>query len=469
MALFKKERLEAIEKQREVVRSHGILVVDDEEANVQTFTFLLQDHYEVFSARDGEEALEKMSDPEFARRVHLILCDQRMPRLTGVQFFQKIIDVSPEIIRILVTGYTDIHSIIESINQAHIYKFMLKPVDHQDLLVTLRRALEAYDMRKRLEEYHRGLEDMVRQRTRELEEANQDLRRANHELEAAGQEIRRNHENLLRTQNQLVMQEKMAFLGSLTAGIAHELRNPLNFVVNFSSHVDELLKELVDSHSPALSTMPVRSGAGEGNGESALGLVQDVCRSAERISFHAHRANEVIGMMMKLSEEKASPREPLVLNEVLSRYIALAHRNAQPLGPGIELKLQKDFDSGLGEVVLSNTGMGRVVMNLMNNSLESLALKLQRLGAAFEPCIRVQTRLLPGKAELRFWDNGVGISGNDLRRVFHPFFTTKANSKNIGLGLAIAYDIIVQEHGGQIELHSRENEYAECVIWLPLA
>jgi signal transduction histidine kinase len=447
MSIFKKERLAAIEKRADVTRSHGILIVDDEEANIQTLAFLLKDHYEVFSARDGQEAFEKMSDPEFARKVQLIICDQRMPKLTGVQFFQRVIDLAPDTIRILLTGYTDIQSIIESINQAHIYKFMLKPVDHQDLLMTLRRALETYDLRKKLEEYHRGLEDMVRRRTQQLEEANL--------------ELRRNHENLIRTQDQLVMREKMAFLGTMTAGIAHELKNPLNFIINFAKNVDETAREIVSEQAPALSALPVRDG------ESVLDLMQEVSDGSERICFHGQRANEVITLMTKLSRENAAPKEPADLNEVLSRYIDLAYQSAGPRMPELELKIEKDFDPGLSAVVLSNLGIGRVVTSLMNNSLESVALKLRRLGASFVPCIRVRTRALPNQVELRFWDNGVGIPSQVLPQVFHPFFTTKADSKNIGLGLAIAYDIVVQEHGGQLEVHAEENEYAEFVVRLP--
>jgi signal transduction histidine kinase len=324
---------------------------------------------------------------------------------------------------------------------------MLKPVDHQDLLVTLRRALEAYDMRKRLEEYHRGLEGMVRQRTRELEEANQ--------------ELRRNHENLLRTQGQLIMREKMAFLGSMSAGIAHELKNPLNFIINFAKNVEETAREVVSAHAPALSALPMRDD------ESVLALLQEVRGDTERIAFHGERANEVITMMMKLSRESASPREPANLNEVLSRYLELAHQGARPRLSELELKIEKELDPELGAVVLSDMGMGRVVTSLVNNSLESMALKRRKHGASFEPCLRVRTRGLPDKVEIRFWDNGMGIPPKVLPQVFHPFFTTKADSKNIGLGLAIAYDIVVQEHGGQFEVHAAENEYAEFVVRLP--
>lgn len=202
MGVFKKEKLAQIEKRREVAHQHGILVVDDENANLEMLFHLLKDEYDVFLARDGVQALEMMRDPEIARRVHLILCDHRMPKLSGIEVLERVIEIAPEVIRILLTGYIDIHATIEAINKAHIYKFMLKPFESHDLLLTIARALEAYELRKNLSEYHRGLEEAVRQRTKELEEANRALQMANQRLEQAGEEIRSSQEKLLHTVEQ---------------------------------------------------------------------------------------------------------------------------------------------------------------------------------------------------------------------------------------------------------------------------
>jgi signal transduction histidine kinase len=468
MGLFKKERLAEVEKKRETVTSHGILIVDDEDANLQTMRFLLQNHYEVHFAHDGQEALDLMRDPEFVPKVQLILCDQRMPNLTGVQFLQKIIDISPDIVRILVTGYTDIQSIIESINQAHIYKFMLKPVDQQDLLVTIRRALEAYDMRKEIEAHHRKLEAEIEKATRELREANQALRRTNQELEAAGEEIKRNHEKLLRTQGQLVMHEKMAFLGTLTTGIAHELKNPLNFIVNFSEHAADVANDIVESHGKALARVVAPGDEGDADAESALDMVKSLQTSTTRIALHGRRADEVLNTMLKLSRGTGSQKEPTDFNASIMKYVELAFQSAKHALGAVDVDIERDFDQSIPTVNLSATGIGRVVSNIIQNSVEALAQKRTRLGEAFQPVISVRTRLVGENAEMRFRDNGAGIPGSVVHQVFLPFFTTKGDNKHIGLGLSIAYDIVVQEHGGQIEVHASEGEHTEFVVRLPL-
>jgi len=466
MGIFKKERLAAVEKKREAVTTHGILIVDDEEANLQTMRFLLQNHYEVFFAHDGQEALTLIRNADFTSKIQLILCDQRMPNLTGVQFLQKIIDISPDIVRILVTGYTDIQSIIESINQAHIYKFMLKPVDQQDLLVTIRRALEAYDMRKKLEEYHRGLEDMVKMRTQELERANLDLRRINHELELASEEIRKNHEKLLRTQSQLVMQEKMAFLGTLTTGIAHELKNPLNFIVNFSEDAEVVASDIVDIHGKALANL--REDASDPTAETALDMVEALKTNTSRIALHGRRADEVLNTMLKLSRGTGSQKESVDLNASISKYVELAFQSAKHVIGDVVVDVEREFDESIPPVNISTTGIGRVVTNIIQNSVESLAQKRARQGESFRPTITVRTQLAGENVEIHFWDNGIGIPAGILHQVFLPFFTTKGDNKHIGLGLSIAYDIVVQEHGGHAEARASEGNHAEFVIKLPV-
>jgi len=453
MAIFKKERLAEVEKKREVQKSHGILIVDDEEANLQTMRFLLQTHYEVYFARDGQEALTLMRTPDFAAKIQLILCDQRMPNMTGVQFLQKIIDLSPEIVRILVTGYTDIQSIIESINQAHIYKFMLKPVDQQDLLVTIKRALEAYDMGKKLEEYHKGLEEMVRRRTQELEQANMELREKN--------------EMLVRTQGQLVMNEKMAFLGTLTTGIAHELKNPLNFVVNFSEHASQVASELTEIHSEALKKLVAPEDRGDPNAETALDLVETLKDSTSRIALHGRRADEVLNTMLKLSRGSASQKEGTPVNTAISNYVSVAHQSSKTILGDVDIEIVRNLDAEIGNVTLSASGIGRVVTNIVQNSVESLAQKRTRLGESFKPKITVTTKQVPSGVEIRLWDNGLGIAKSVQNQVFLPFFTTKGDNKHIGLGLSIAYDIVVQEHGGTVEVHSAEGEWTEFVVHLP--
>lgn len=329
------------------------LLVDDEEADLQTLSFAFGRHYEVFSASDGERALAMMQDPAVASRVQLVLSDQRMPNLNGVDFFRHLLEIAPDVVRILVTGYADMQSIIDSINKAHIYQFMLKPVDTDELLVTVRRALEAYDMRVELDEYHGGLERLVQQRTKELEQVNDDLRAE--------------HQRLARAQDQLVIQEKMAFLGTLVA-----------------------------------------------------------------------------------------------------KYIDLTYKSIRLPLADARIEFENDFDEEVGEVPVSEVSFGRVLASMITNSCEALVHKQAKAGPEFAPRVRLVTRKRGELVEIRVWDNGVGIPEPQLREIFHPFFTTKASPRNIGLGLSIAYDIVVQEYGGRIEVRAREGEFTELIVRLPV-
>lgn len=467
MGIFKKAQLAKLKQRSAPDRTHGILLVDDEQANLQTLTSALQRKYQVYNARDGEEALKMVQQPGFADKVQLILSDQRMPRLTGVQFFEKIIDIAPNTIRILVTGYADVDAIIASINKAKIYKFILKPVDHQLLQMTVERALEAYDLRKEVDEYHRELENKVRQRTRELEEANDKLRATNRELEVANDRIRQEHAKLLRAQDQLIMQQKMAFLGTLTAGIAHELRNPLNFIINFSETASHMIDEVMTPHSAFLDNVTIPD---DDDPETLAEWIQQIDQNIQLVYSHGQRANGVIKMMLRFSESKITPKEPTDLNQLVSSYIDLAHHSGSLRFPDIKVLLEKDLDDSVGTVSVSHTGMMHVLTNMCNNSFESIASKRESNQLpGYVPMIKVQTRNADDHVEIRLFDNGMGMDVTTRGQVFHPFFTTKSNPKNIGLGLAIAYDIIVQEHGGAVDVSADEDEHSEFVIRIPIS
>lgn len=182
MGLFNKEKLKAL-AHGDVSKRHTILLVDDEPANLSSLEYMLGDRYQILTATDGVEALsmvESMADPN---QIAVIVCDQRMPRMTGIEFFTKVKDLIPNTIRIILTGYADVNAIIDSVNEAQIYRFLMKPVDRHDFLMTVSAAVEAFELKAKLEAYHRELEAKIEQRTKELMEKNQALEDAYERLE----------------------------------------------------------------------------------------------------------------------------------------------------------------------------------------------------------------------------------------------------------------------------------------------
>lgn len=182
MTLFDKAKLKKIKEKKKVSKKHTLMVVDDEEAQLFSLESLLSEEYAVITAKDGQEALDMITGMENPESISLIICDQRMPKLTGIQVFERLIDILPNTIRIILTAFTDISVIIDSINKARIYKFILKPFDPEDFKITVKRALESFDLQQQLEQYQRNLELEVKKRTRELEKTNRELDETNKEL-----------------------------------------------------------------------------------------------------------------------------------------------------------------------------------------------------------------------------------------------------------------------------------------------
>ncbi|HAA55673.1 MAG TPA: hypothetical protein DCE42_13000, partial [Myxococcales bacterium] len=186
MGIFKREALAKAQEKKKQTKRHTILIVDDEEHNLMTLSDLLQDEYEILEAKDGLEALALIKAQENPERIQMIISDQRMPEMTGVELFRASLDIIPRTKRILLTGYTDVDAIIASINKGQIYKFVLKPFGAHDMMMTIRRALEAYELEveneklvQKLTQLNAELEDKVTQRTAELQEANTELKQLN--------------------------------------------------------------------------------------------------------------------------------------------------------------------------------------------------------------------------------------------------------------------------------------------------
>jgi signal transduction histidine kinase len=282
------------------------------------------------------------------------------------------------------------------------------------------------------------LEHKVEERTRELQEKNR-------ELEAAMQ-------RLVETRQQLVVQEKLASLGALTAGIAHELKNPLNFVNNFAEVSDELAAELREELE------------GSGDTTAALAVLDDLGQSLQKIKQHGKRADSVVKAMLEHARTGSGQREPTDLNTLVSEFLGLAYQGLRSRDPNFNVALETSFDAKLQPIEVVPQDISRVVLNLIDNAWYATRSRGQ---AGVAPTIWVSTRDAGESVEIRVRDNGSGIPASARERIFTPFFTTKPTGKGTGLGLSICHDIIVQGNGGTLRFETEEGKGTEFIIALP--
>lgn len=271
-------------------------------------------------------------------------------------------------------------------------------------------------------------------------------------------------EDLKVTQRQLIQSEKMASLGELAAGIAHEIQNPLNFVNNFS----ELNKELIDEFTLAHEF---------DNAIELKELFITLKRNEDKISHHGQRADSIVKGMLQHSRESKGLKELTDLNALINEYLQLSYQGQLAKDPrdsaskSLQIKLDTHFDQNLGMINIVPQDIGRVILNLFNNAYYAVSekKKLQRAELPdYDPIITVSTKRLDNRIEIRVKDNGIGIPSKLLEKIFQPFFTTKPTGQGTGLGLSLSYDII-KAHGGEIMVKSKEGEGAEFIIQVPIA
>ena len=298
------------------------------------------------------------------------------------------------------------------------------------------------------------LRDRLQQRGRQLEARSSELEQQQAELSAS-------LTRLEQAQAQLVQQEKMASLGQLTAGVAHELKNPLNFVNNFA----QLLVELLDDFEQEVreDEQQTVAQALETSGD----LLDDLRSNAVKIREHGRRADGIIRSMLAHSRATPGPSRPAPLNSLLKEYVGLAYHGMRAEHSGFNVDIQTDLGAEVGEVTMVPEEMGRVFLNLLDNALQALR---QRAEAEpdFEPRLSVRSRPWgDGGARVEIADNGTGIPAAARDRIFEPFFTTKPTGEGTGLGLSLAYEIVVHGHGGELSLETEEGEGTTFAVALP--
>jgi signal transduction histidine kinase/HAMP domain-containing protein len=268
--------------------------------------------------------------------------------------------------------------------------------------------------------------------------------------------------DLKTAQASLIQAEKMASLGQLTAGIAHEIKNPLNFVNNFAALSNELLAELKEIAAPALDAL------GEDKRKEVDETIGMLSGNLDRISEHGQRADNIVKSMLEHSRGVTGERREIDLNGLVDEALNLAYHGARARDPSFNITLERDFDTALAPIELVPQDMTRVLLNLFGNGFYA-AIKRQRErgGTGYKPVLKVATCELGDAVEIQVLDNGTGIAPEITDKLFQPFFTTKPTGEGTGLGLSISYDIVTQQHGGTITVDSRFGEFTEFTIILP--
>ncbi len=299
-----------------------------------------------------------------------------------------------------------------------------------------------------------------------LKETNEKLGEHSHSLEEKVEHLKA---ELLSTSNELetaramlIESEKMASLGQLTAGIAHEIKNPLNFVNNFSELTLELITEAIEEVVKWTVTPDPKDI------EYIVGLLRDIESNAKKILEHGKRADSIIRGMLLHSHGKAGVQQPTDLNALLAEYVALGYHGLRAADNSFNIKIEADYDQSVGLVNVVPQDMSRVFLNLINNACYSTARKKNELSDAYFPVLKVFTKRTGDTIVISIWDNGKGIPSVILDKIFDPFFTTKPAGSGTGLGLSISYDIVVNEHHGELQVFSKEEEFAEFIITLPI-
>ena len=254
------------------------------------------------------------------------------------------------------------------------------------------------------------------------------------------------------TQRQLVQQEKLASLGQLTAGIAHEIKNPLNFITNFAEVNEELAAELRE----AVDT-----------GEDILPIIDDIEKNARVIKQHGRRADSIVRSMMAHARSGGGERETVSFNDLVVEHVELAYHGKRAQIPGFPVEIERDFDPDAGLVEVLPQEIGRVVLNLMGNAFDAVTEYAAGQNGQFLPRVVVTTRRRGDEVTLQVRDNGSGISEEVRSRIFEPFFTTKAAGSGTGLGLSMSYDIVTQSHGGTLEVENHPEGGAQFTMCLP--
>ena len=312
----------------------------------------------------------------------------------------------------------------------------------------------AYRSRK-LQRQNQMLEEKINLRTSQLSKANVALNEKQEEITAQRDKLAQTITNLKDTQTQLIQSEKMASLGELTAGIAHEIQNPLNFVNNFSEVSVELLAELKEEEE-------------KGNKEEVIAIANDLTQNLDKINHHGKRADAIVKGMLEHSRAGSGAKEPTDINKLADEYLRLSYHGLRAKDKSFNATLITNFDENLPLINVIPQDIGRVFLNLFNNAFYAVNQKAKIADLVYQLEVSVTTLAQNGKVIIKVKDNGIGIPDAIKDKIMQPFFTTKPTGEGTGLGLSLTYDMVVKGHGGSINVESVVGEFTEFIIYLPL-
>ncbi len=296
---------------------------------------------------------------------------------------------------------------------------------------------------------------LINSNRQHLNHTNKDLQKKNEVIEIQKLKAEETLAQLQTTQKQLIHSEKMASLGELTAGIAHEIQNPLNFVNNFSEVNKEMIAELKEEIN-------------KGNYEEVKAIADDIEENEEKINHHGKRAEAIVKGMLQHSRQTKGVIELTDINALCDEYLRLSYHGLRVKDKNFNAEFTTSFDETIGKIKIMAQDIGRVLLNLYNNAFYAVNEKKKTADENYKPMVSVQTKRVNDKTEIVVKDNGNGIPQNIIDKIFQPFFTTKPTGQGTGLGLSLSYDIITKEHNGSIKVESNECEGTTFIITLPV-
>ena len=288
-----------------------------------------------------------------------------------------------------------------------------------------------------------------------LEETIEELDQKRKVVEESKEALLKTLEELKAAQSQLIQSEKMASLGELTAGIAHEIQNPLNFVNNFS----DVNTELIDELSREIET---------GNLKEVRVLAKDIKENEQKINHHGKRADAIVKGMLQHSRSSSGVKEPTDINALCDEYLRLSYHGLRAKDKSFNATMKTDFDQTIGNINIIPQDIGRVILNLLTNAFYAVTERNKQGIVGYEPTVSITTKKSGNKVEIRVTDNGNGIPQKLLDKIFQPFFTTKPTGQGTGLGLSLSYDIVTKGHGGELKVETKEGEGSEFIVKMPI-